>query len=227
MTDSKLKSKDLDEFFDAILMLKDRDECYKFFEDACTARELQSISQRLQVAKLLKIRKTYSEIEEQTGAEFVLKDENGEIIANKITGEDGKLSFGKYPTGTYYLEEVKAPEGYEKSNVYFRVTVSEDGQVSYDAKFKDSDSSPTAGVDYYIEREEGGQAEGTAVVTRVNQSMVINDDEGSGNFRGVWEAYRLESLKYHLDATISNAAPGSRFEIQFDPNLDFTLLFIS
>ncbi|MDU2583139.1 MAG: SpaA isopeptide-forming pilin-related protein [Anaerococcus hydrogenalis] len=159
------------------------------------------------------------------GAEFVLKDENGEIIANKITGEDGKLSFGKYPTGTYYLEELKAPEGYEKSNVYFRVTVSEDGQVSYDAKFKDSDSSPTAGVDYYIEREEGGQAEGTAKVTRVNQSMVINDDEGSGNFRGVWEAYRLESLKYHLDATISNAAPGSRFEIQFDPNLDFTQYF--
>ena len=159
------------------------------------------------------------------GAEFVLKDENREIIANKITGEDGKVSFGKYPTGTYYLEEVKAPEGYEKSNVYFRVTVSEDGQVSYDAKFKDSDSSPTAGVDYYIEREEGGQAEGTAKVTRVNQSMVINDDEGSGNFRGVWEAYRLESLKYHLDATISNAAPGSRFEIQFDPNLDFTQYF--
>ena len=159
------------------------------------------------------------------GAEFVLKDENGEIIANKITGEDGKVSFGKYPTGTYYLEEEKAPEGYEKSNVYFRVTVSEDGEVSYDAKFKDSDSSPTAGVDYYIEREKGGQTEDTAIVTRVNQSMVINDDEGSGNFRGVWEAYRLESLKYHLDATISNAAPGSRFEIQFDPNLDFTQYF--
>ncbi|WP_242618432.1 SpaA isopeptide-forming pilin-related protein [Anaerococcus vaginimassiliensis] len=159
------------------------------------------------------------------GAEFVLKDENGVVIANKITGEDGKVSFGKYPTGTYYLEEEKAPEGYEKSNVYFRVTVSDDGQVSYDAKFKDSDASPTAGVDYYIEREEGGQTEDTAIVTRVNQSMVINDDEGSGNFRGVWEAYRLESLKYHLDATISNAAPGSRFEIQFDPNLDFTQYF--
>ena len=159
------------------------------------------------------------------GAEFILKNENGEIIANKIADEKGKVSFGKYPTGTYYLEELKAPEGYEKSNVYFVVKASEDGQVSYDAKFKDSDSSPTAGVDYYIEREEGGQAEGTAVVTRVNQSMVINDDEGSGNFRGVWEAYRLESLKYHLDATISNAAPGSRFEIQFDPNLDFTQYF--
>ena len=159
------------------------------------------------------------------GAEFVLKDENGEIIANKITDENGKVSFGEHPTGTYYLEEVKAPEGYEKSKVYFRVTVSEDGKVTYDAKFKDSSSSPTAGVDYYIEREEGGQAEDKAIVTHVNQSMVINDDSGSGNFRGIWEAYRLESLKYHLDATISNAAPGSRFEIQFDPNLDFTQYF--
>lgn len=159
------------------------------------------------------------------GAEFVLKNENGEIIANKIATEDGKVNFGKYPTGTYYLEEVKAPEGYEKSNVYFKVTVSEDGQVSYDAKFKDSDASPTAGVDYYIEREEGGQQADKAVVTYVNQNMQINDDEGSGYFRGIWEAYRLESLKYHLDAKINNAAPGSRFEIQFDPNLDFTQYF--
>lgn len=160
-----------------------------------------------------------------SGAEFVLKDENGEIIANKITTEDGKVNFGKYPTGTYYLEEVKAPEGYEKFNVYFRVTVSEDGEISYDARFKDSSASPTAGVDYYIEREEGGQSENKAVVTYVNQNMEINDDEGAGYFRGIWEAYRLESLKYHLDAKINNAAPGSRFEIQFDPNLDFTQYF--
>lgn len=68
MTESKLRSKEMDELFEAILMLKDIDECYKFFEDACTARELQSVAQRLQVAKLLKIRKTYSEIEQQTGA---------------------------------------------------------------------------------------------------------------------------------------------------------------
>ncbi|WP_294684243.1 SpaA isopeptide-forming pilin-related protein [uncultured Finegoldia sp.] len=159
------------------------------------------------------------------GAEFVLKNENGEIIANKITDEKGNVSFGKYPTGTYYLEELKAPEGYGKSNVYFKVTVSEDGQVSYDAKFNNSSASPTGGVDYYIEREDSGQGTDKAVVTNVNQNMQINDDEGQGYFRGVWEAYRLESLKYHLDVKINNAAPGSRFEIQFDPNLDFTQYF--
>ena len=68
MTESKLRNKETDELFEAILMLKDIDECYSFFTDICTAREIQSISQRLHVAKLLKIRKTYSVIEEETGA---------------------------------------------------------------------------------------------------------------------------------------------------------------
>lgn len=66
--ESKLKSKQLDEFFDAVLMLKTKEDCYKFFEDVCTIRELHSITQRLEVAKLLKIRKTYNEIEKETGA---------------------------------------------------------------------------------------------------------------------------------------------------------------
>ena len=68
MTESKLRNKETDELFEAILMLKDIDECYSFFTDICTAGEIQSISQRLHVAKLLKIRKTYSVIEEETGA---------------------------------------------------------------------------------------------------------------------------------------------------------------
>lgn len=67
-TNSKYKSKQLDELFEAILLLKTKEDCYKFFEDACTVRELNSIAQRLEVAKLLKIRKTYNEIEKETGA---------------------------------------------------------------------------------------------------------------------------------------------------------------
>lgn len=55
-------------FFDAVLMLETRDDCAKFFRDVCTERELNSISQRLEVAKLLSIRKTYKEIETETGA---------------------------------------------------------------------------------------------------------------------------------------------------------------
>lgn len=66
--DSKLKSKEADELFQAILLLKNEEECYRFFEDICTIKELQAISQRLQVAKLLSEHKTYNEIEEVTKA---------------------------------------------------------------------------------------------------------------------------------------------------------------
>ena len=68
MTDSKLRNEQIDELFEAILMLDDIEECYAFFTDICTAREIQSIAQRLHVARLLKIRKTYNVIEEETGA---------------------------------------------------------------------------------------------------------------------------------------------------------------
>ncbi|SCG82068.1 TrpR like protein, YerC/YecD [Proteiniborus sp. DW1] len=65
---SKIKDKQLDELFEAVLMLENIEECYRFFEDICTINELKSISQRLEVAKLLRQEKTYNEIEERTGA---------------------------------------------------------------------------------------------------------------------------------------------------------------
>jgi len=65
---SRIKDKDTDELFEAILKLESLDECYRFFEDICTIKEIQSISQRLQVAILLRQEKTYNEIEEKTGA---------------------------------------------------------------------------------------------------------------------------------------------------------------
>ena len=66
--ESKIKSEEVDELCDAILTLKDREDCYRFFTDSCTINEIRAISQRLQVAKLLSEKKTYSEIEEITKA---------------------------------------------------------------------------------------------------------------------------------------------------------------
>lgn len=64
----KLRGKQLDQFFDAILNLKNREECYEFFDDVATMNEIQSLSQRLQVAKMLHEGNTYSEIEQETKA---------------------------------------------------------------------------------------------------------------------------------------------------------------
>ncbi len=64
----KLRGKALDELFDAVLTLETREECYQFFDDLCTVNELQSLSQRLQVAKMIKQGYTYATIEKESGA---------------------------------------------------------------------------------------------------------------------------------------------------------------
>lgn len=64
----KIKTEAVDGLFDAILKLETRDECYTFFEDLCTINEILSLSQRLDVAKMLREKKTYMEIAEKTGA---------------------------------------------------------------------------------------------------------------------------------------------------------------
>lgn len=58
----------LDLFFDAVLTLENRDECYKFFSDACTPKEIAAIAQRFACAKMLNEKQVYSEIVKATGA---------------------------------------------------------------------------------------------------------------------------------------------------------------
>ena len=64
----KLRTDAVDHLFDAILSLQNREECYTFFEDVCTVNELLSLSQRFEVAKMLREKRTYLEIAEKTGA---------------------------------------------------------------------------------------------------------------------------------------------------------------
>ena len=63
----KLHTVEVDELFEAILSLKTVDECYKFFEDICTVKEILDISQRLKAAKMLKSGANYMDISKATG----------------------------------------------------------------------------------------------------------------------------------------------------------------
>lgn len=67
MYNSKIKSEETDRLFEAILALRDTDECYRFFEDLCTFSEIRAMSQRLQVAQMLQKGDTFVQISEQTG----------------------------------------------------------------------------------------------------------------------------------------------------------------
>ncbi|MBQ8528199.1 MAG: hypothetical protein IJ459_00530 [Clostridia bacterium] len=60
-------NKDVDALFCAILSLENIDECYKFFEDALTPKELCDIAQRLKAARLLKSGKSYLDVCLETG----------------------------------------------------------------------------------------------------------------------------------------------------------------
>lgn len=65
---SKIRDEMTDKLFEAILLLKDTDECYNFFEDVCTVSEMKAMAQRLEVAKMLRAGRTYNDISEITGA---------------------------------------------------------------------------------------------------------------------------------------------------------------
>ena len=64
----EMNDKSIDVLFKAVLTLQSVDECRRFFNDLCTITELKSISQRMEVALMLKEGYVYTDIAEKTGA---------------------------------------------------------------------------------------------------------------------------------------------------------------
>lgn len=89
----QLKSEPVDHLFEAILTLQNKEECYAFFEDICTVNELLSLSQRFEVASMLREKKTYSDIAQKTGASTATISRVNRSLAY---GNDGyELVFGR------------------------------------------------------------------------------------------------------------------------------------
>ena len=53
MVNPKLRDELADQLCEAVLQLKNREECYQFFEDVCTIGEFKALAQRLEVARML------------------------------------------------------------------------------------------------------------------------------------------------------------------------------
>ena len=106
-----IRTEAVDHLFEAILCLKDKEECYTFFEDVCTINELLSLSQRFEVAKMLMDKRTYLDISEKTGAstatisrvnrslnygndgyDMVFKENGREKRAEPFSGSEGRIS---------------------------------------------------------------------------------------------------------------------------------------
>ena len=96
MYGSKMKSEETDHLFEAILSLQNEEECYAFFSDLCTFGEIQAMSQRLQVAKMLCEGNTFSQISKETG-----------VSSATITRVNKELHYGSdgYRTALARLKE--------------------------------------------------------------------------------------------------------------------------
>ena len=93
----KIRTEAVDHLFEAILCLKDKEECYTFFEDVCTINELLSLSQRFEVAKMLTDKRTYLDISEKTGASTAT-----------ISRVNRSLNYGRRITGSRAAKQNKA-----------------------------------------------------------------------------------------------------------------------
>ena len=93
MMNSKIKDANTDFLFEAILQLKNMEECYMFFEDLCTVSEIKALSQRIVVAKMLSQKRVYSDIVAATGASTATISRVNRSLAygnggyNKVFGE--------------------------------------------------------------------------------------------------------------------------------------------
>lgn len=89
----KKKTPAKDRLFDAILKLSTIEECYNFFEDLCTIKEVQDMAQRLEVAKMLNENISYIKISEKTGASTATISRVNKCL---VYGSDGyKLALEK------------------------------------------------------------------------------------------------------------------------------------
>lgn len=90
------------------------------------------------------------------GAEFELKDENGNVIKTIVSDKNGNMEIRGLAVGNYSLIETKAPKGYIKSDKVYRISVTADGQVTGDTEIMNEDTF----VEIVKENEKGDKLEG-------------------------------------------------------------------
>ena len=105
MMNPKIQTPEVDHLFDAVLTLKTREECYKFFEDVCTIKELLAMAQRYEVALMLEKKLTYLDIAERTGASTATISRVNRSLSY---GEDGyQMVFDRLGLGQKKMEDAQ------------------------------------------------------------------------------------------------------------------------
>ncbi|MBQ6529084.1 MAG: hypothetical protein IJI38_11220 [Clostridia bacterium] len=103
MDEDKIRNGETDTLMRAVLNLESVEEAYCFFEDLCTVAEIHSMAQRLEVASLLRQKKTYNEIAQMTGASTATISRVNRAL---VWGRDGYKQVLDKMTGPTMKDEV-------------------------------------------------------------------------------------------------------------------------
>ena len=108
----KIRTEAVESLFEAILTLENKEECFSFFEDLCTVKELLSLSQRFEVDTMLRKHDTYLKIAEKTGASTATISR---VNRSLNYGDDGyAIVFSRMESMKEFLEKEKMSEPKKK-----------------------------------------------------------------------------------------------------------------
>lgn len=151
------------------------------------------------------------------GAKFKITDKSGNTIKTDTTNSEGKITITGLEPGTYYIEETKAPEGYEKSNTKKKVTVNKNATETF--TFKNSKPTTSTGINLkkVDSRDTSIPLEGVGFTFTTSVQVLESTDNIKTKTRQV-PGYWVATIDGHKAYGISNH-PTSEF-IEVDPNTE-------
>lgn len=161
------------------------------------------------------------------GAKFEITDDNGNVIATKTSGPDGKIKVDSILYGQYHWSEVTAPKGYELDDTVHDFAIEHDEQIvevtqentpsvgSITAKKVDADGNAMPGVEFTLEYSTDDGATWTPVEARAEDSKpsiggctsavvdgaLITDENGVTTFNGLQVDNQTVTITYRLTET--------------------------
>ena len=161
------------------------------------------------------------------GAKFEITDDNGNVIATKTSGPDGKIKVDSILYGQYHWSEVKAPKGYDLDDTVHDFAIEHDEQVvevtqentpsvgSITAKKIDADGNAMPGVEFTLEYSTDDGATWAPVEARAEDSKpsiggctsavvdgaLITDENGVATFNGLQVDNQTVTITYRLTET--------------------------
>lgn len=161
------------------------------------------------------------------GAKFEITDDNGNVIATKTSGPDGKIKVDSILYGQYHWSEVEAPKGYELDDTVHDFAIEHDEQIvevtqentpsvgSITAKKVDADGNAMPGVEFTLEYSTDDGATWTPVEARAEDSKpsiggctsavvdgaLETDENGVATFNGLQVDNQTVTITYRLTET--------------------------